>query len=65
MPLTSPASAKDGGDLCPGKLPSSSSFMEVERITGDEELVAPVLSVTRTEFEPDRIVEALGTPEKF
>lgn len=64
IPLTSPASERDGDDLRPGRL--SSSLAEGDRLKAEEELVVPVFSVTtRIEPETGRLAEAVETLDKL
>lgn len=64
LPMTL-TSVRDGDDLRPGKFPTSSSFVELVRFTGGEELMGPVLSKTPlTELEPGRTGEVFDALDK-
>lgn len=64
MPLTSPVSTRAGEDLLPGKLAISSSFAELDTLTGDEIAVPAFSRTPRTEVELGRIVGA-GDADKL
>ena len=57
------ASAREGDDIRPGKPATSSSFIELPSVMGEEGLEGAAFSKTpRTEVEPGRVGEAADKP---